>query len=255
MTFREVLHAEWTKIRTTPGTGWLLVAVVAVTIGIGAVATSAVRCTALSCDQDPAKIGLAGVGFGQALVAVLAVLVVSGEYGSGMIRVTFTAMPHRTAVLAAKATVLSGLVMAAGVVAVSVSIVVGHLVLPSRGFPADVLSFTDGPVLRAAVGSVLYLMLVGLLGLGIAAAVRDAAFATGCTLALLYLFPILAVFGDDLWRRHVQQFGPMTAGLAIQSTADIATLPVAPWIGLGVLAAWSAAALVGGWLLVRFRDV
>jgi ABC-2 type transport system permease protein len=109
-------------------------------------------------------------------------------------------------------------------------------------------------VLRAAFGSVLYLMLIALLSLGVATCVRDAAAGIGIVLALLYLFPILGpVLGSDLGR-HIQQIGPMTAGLAIQATTNLSTLPIAPWPGLGVLAAWSAAALLAATLLLRVRD-
>jgi ABC-2 type transport system permease protein len=192
------------------------------------------------------------------VIAIVAVLAISGEYGTGMIRVTFAAVPRRTAVLAAKGAVLASLTGLAGVVAVGVSLLTGRLILPghgispAHGYPA--LALTDGAVLRAAFGSVLYLMLIALLSLGVATCVRDAAAGIGIVLALLYLFPILGpLLGADLGR-HVQQIGPMTAGLAIQATVNLRTLPIAPWAGLGVLAAWSAAALLAAALLLRLRD-
>jgi ABC-2 type transport system permease protein len=46
----------------------------------------------------------------------------------------------------------------------------------------------------------------------------------------------------------------MTAGLAIQATTNLRSLPISPWAGLGVLAAWTAAALLAGGLLLRLRD-
>ena len=75
-------------------------------------------------------------------------------------------------------------------------------------------------------------------------------------LGLLYLFPIIAamVIGNPHWQRHLQQIGPMTAGLAIQATTGLRSLPISPWAGLGVLAAWAAAALLAGGLLLRLRD-
>ena len=74
-------------------------------------------------------------------------------------------------------------------------------------------------------------------------------------LGLLYLFPIVKqVVSDPTWQRHLEQIGPMTAGLAIQNTTNTKHLPVSPWHGLGVLAAWSAAALLTGGLLLRLRD-
>ena len=74
-------------------------------------------------------------------------------------------------------------------------------------------------------------------------------------LALLYLFPIVgAVVSNSHLARHIQQIGPMTAGLAIQATTGLRNLPIGPWAGLGVLAAWAAAALLAGGLLLRLRD-
>lgn len=259
-TLRDALHAEWTKLRTVSSTGWLLLAAIALTIAVSAAATAAVACPSGDFAVDPAKLSLTGISLGQAVVAILAVLAISGEYSAGMIHVTFTAMPRRTTVLAAKAAIVSGVVLAAGTVAVLVSLLAGRLILPGNGFtPAHgypVLSLTDGPTLRAAAGSVLYLALIALLSLGAAAAVRDSATAIGIVLGLLYLFPIIAqAVSNPDWRRHLQQLGPMTAGLAIQATTNLHSLPIGPWAGLGVLAAWAAAVLLTGGLLLRLRDV
>jgi ABC-2 type transport system permease protein len=255
---RSALSAEWTKLRTVRGNGWLLIAAVISTVAVSAATAASVRCPSGTCAEDPAKISLTGIYLGQAVIAIMAVLAISGEYGTAMIRITFTAMPRRTTVLAAKATVLAGLACPAGAVAVGLSLLAGHLILPgngigpAHGYPA--LSLADGPVLRAALGSVLYLMLIALLSLGVATCVRDSAAAIGIVLALLYLFPILGpILGSNLGR-HVQQIGPMTAGLTIQATVNLRTLPIAPWAGLGVLAAWSAAALLAAALLLRLRD-
>ena len=256
---KQALHAEWTKLRTVAGTGWLLLVTIALSVALSAAVAAAVTCPSAGCNQDPAKLSLTGIELGQAVVAILAVLAISGEYSAGMIRVTFTAMPRRTTVLAAKAAVVSGLVLAAGTFAVLASMLAGRLILPGNGFTAahgyQTLSLADGPVLRAATGSVLYLALIALLSLGVATAVRDSATAIGVVLGLLYLFPIIAaVVADPHWYRHLQQIGPMTAGLAIQATITLRSLPIGPWAGLGVLAAWAAAALVVGGLLLRLRD-
>jgi ABC-2 type transport system permease protein len=251
------LHAEWTKLRTAGGTGWLLLAVVVLTAVVGAAVAGSVTChVAGGCGQDPAKVALTGVYLGQAAAAILAVLAIGGEYGTGMIRVTFAAMPRRVGVLAAKAAVVAGLVLAAGSVAAVGSVLAGQLILPGHGLAGPPLSLGNGADLRAALGSALYLALIGLLALGVATAVRDSAAATGIVLGLLFLFPLLAAtVSAGAWRRHLEQIAPMTAGLDIQATANITSLPLTPWQGLGVLAAWAAAALLAGGLLLRLRDV
>lgn len=256
---RQALHAEWTKLRTEPGTGWLLLACIALTVALSATAAAAVTCSSSGCGLDPARISLTGIVLGQAVVVILAVQAMGGEYGTGMVHVTLTAMPSRITVLAAKATVLTGVVLAAGAIAVLASVVAGQLILPGQGFTAahgyTPLSLADGPVLRAAAGSVLYLALIALLSLGAAAAVRDSAAAIGVVLSLLYVFPVIAqVVTDPDWRQHLQQIGPMTAGLAIQATTGLSSLPISPWAGLGVVAAWAVAALVVGGLLLWLRD-
>ena len=110
-------------------------------------------------------------------------------------------------------------------------------------------------MLRAGFGSVLYLALIALLSLGAGTALREAAVAIGAVLGLLYVLPIIAVFaGNAILSRHLQQIAPMTAGLAIQATTGLNTLPISPWAGLGVLAAWAAGSLVRGGLLLQSRD-
>jgi ABC-2 type transport system permease protein len=256
--FATALRAEWTKLRTLAGTWWLLLAVVALTAAVGAGADSAVSCQAAGCGQDPAKVALSGIELSQTLVAILAVLAISGEYSTGMIRTTLTAMPRRLSVLGAKAIVVSALTLAAGAVGVLASMLAGRTILPGRGFTAahgyPPLSLTVGPDLRAAAGSVLYLALVALLALGVATALRDSAVSIGVVLALLYLFPVIASALAPDWSRHLQQIGPMSAGLTIQATGGLRGLPLAPWQGLGVLALWAAGTLIVGGLVLRLRD-
>ncbi|MFH8610006.1 ABC transporter permease [Streptomyces sp. NPDC018029] len=257
--FGRALRAEWTKLRTAGDTVRLLLLAVTLTVAVGCGTARTVKCPDTGCNQDAVKLALTGVTVGQAVIAVLAVLAVSGEYGTGMIRTTFTAMPNRLTVLTAKATVLATVVLAAGTVAVLASLLAGRHILPGNGFTEAhgyaPLSLTDGPTLRAAAGSVLYLVLIALLGLGVATAVREAAPAIGIVLGLLYLFPVVTqVVNDPEWQRHLQQISPMTAGLAVQATIRLHEMPIGPWAGLSVLATWAAAALLVGNLLLHRRD-
>jgi ABC-2 type transport system permease protein len=258
---RDALHAEWTKLRTVASTFWLLAAAIALTVAVSAAAAAATRCPAgLACPVDTARLTLTGVQLGQAAIAILAVLAISSEYSTGMIGITLTAMPRRPAVLAAKAAILTGLVLAAGAIAAAGSVLAGRLILPGHGFTAargfPTLSPADGPVLRAAAGSVLYLALIALLSLGTATAVRDSAAAIGAVLGLLYLPPIIAaVLGSNPhWQHQIERYAPMNAGLTIQDTTNLHHLPISPWAGLSVLAAWAAAALLIGGLMLRLRD-
>jgi ABC-2 type transport system permease protein len=255
----DALRAEWSKLRTVPGPAWLLAAVVGLTVATGAAADAATRCPAgVTCSVDTVRLSLTGIQLGQALVAILAVLVICNEYSTGMIRVTLAAMPRRPLVLAAKAGVVTALVLVAGAFAVLGSLAAGLFLLPGHGFTVargfTELSLTHGPTLRAAVGSVLYLGLIAVLGMGVAAMVRDSAVSIGLALAVLYVFPILTAFvGNETWHNRIERYTPM-AGLSIQSTTGLRSLPIGPWAGLGVLALWALAALLAGGLLLRLRD-
>jgi ABC-2 type transport system permease protein len=261
---RDTLHAEWTKLRTLPSTYWLLLAVAALTIAVGAAAASAFSCQPGQCalaqtGADPARISLTGTDLGQAVVALLAVLAIGGEYSTGMIRLTLAAMPRRLTMLAAKTAVITGCVLAASAVAVLGSFLAGRLILPGHGLTAangyQVLSLANGPDLRAAVGGVLYLALIGLLAVGITTAVRDSGVAIGLVLALLYLFPIVTpVIPNRNLARHLEQIAPMTAGQYIEATTGLRSLPLTPWQGLGVLALWATGALLLGAAVLKLRD-
>ena len=254
------LHAEWTKLRTVSGPAWLLLGVVALTIAVSTAVVGATHCPQdLSCPVDTTKLSLTGVQLGQAVVAILGVLMISNEYNSGMIRTTLAAMPNRLAVLAAKAILLAALVLVASAVAVFGSVLSGHLILPGHGFTAargfHPVWLSYGPTLRAASGSVLYLGLIALMSLGVAVIVRDSAVSIGTVLALLYLFPIvLAFIGNPHWQHRLERWTPMVAGLTIQDTTGLRGLAISPWGGLGVLGLWAAAALVIGALAFRLRD-
>jgi len=97
------------------------------------------------------------------------------------------------------------------------------------GMIAATVALSDGATLRATAGSLLYLILVALLSLGIAAIVRDSATGIGVVLGLLYLLPLISqVIGDPHWQRLLHQIGPISAGLTVQATTDLHSLPLSP---------------------------
>jgi ABC-2 type transport system permease protein len=231
---RQAIEAEWTKLRTAPGAGWLLLGAVVVTVGLSALASAAASgCPPGSaCGDDPIDTSLTGVQLGQVVIAILAVQVVGGEHGTGMLRTTLLAVPQRLWVLSAKALVVGGAVLVAGLAGVVGSLVAGHLLLP-EWLP---LSLTDADVWRAAAAAVAYLVLIGCLSLGIAVTLRDSAAAVGAVLALLFLFPLVRLsVTDPDWQRRIDQISPSTAGFA-------------------VLAGWVLVSLATGALVLERRD-
>jgi ABC-2 type transport system permease protein len=253
----DALRAEWTKLRTLASTGWLLVGTVALTIGASA-AVAAVTHISGENGQDPTKLALIGIYLGQSVVAVLAVLAIAEEYGTGMMRVTLSALPRRLVLLGAKVINVAGLTFVAGFLALAGCLVVGRFMLPADGLnPAHgyaFVSITHAATLRAATGSVLYFVFIALFSVGVATAIRDTGASIGVVLGLLYLPPILAQVVAEPLRRHLLQIAPMSAGLAIQATTSLRDQTIGPWAGLGVLAAWATVSLLVGGLLLRRRD-
>lgn len=202
---------------------------------------------------------LAGVYLGQIGAVVLATLVMTSEYSTGMIRATFAAMPQRATVLAAKALIVSGVTIVLGQAASFASFALGQRLLQGNGYtyengyPAATLA--DGATLRAVVGTGLYLAVIALLSLGIAAVVRHSAGAISAVLAVLFVPQMMIGLVSDELADVVQSVTPMSAGLALQQTTGrVYSAPIGPYAGLAVAAGWAAAALAAGFWAVRHRD-
>lgn len=196
---------------------------------------------------------------GQVVAAVLGVLIMTTEYGTRVICATLAARPRRWQVYTAKAAVAGAVVLVAAAAAVAVSVAAARSILPSNGFSPEYgyppLSLLDGATARAAVGTVLYLVLIALLGLGIGAIIRDTAVSLTAVFGLLFVLPIVAEFvTDPQWHERLQQWSPTTAGLSIQSTLRLDELPIGPWPGLGVLALWAVGAASAGYIPFARRD-
>src|SRR6266498_1114904 len=252
-----VLLAEWTKLRTVRSTtAWALLAVLGLTVGLSAFVCSALDTDAGALsDNDSIAPSVAGVYISQIAVVALAVLAITGEYASGMIRTSFTAVPRRREVLAAKALVLAAVTLVTGLAASLVSFLVGQPILAGNGFVATPLG--DPEALRSVVGSGLYLAVLAMLGLGVGTVVRRPAGAISATLGLLFGPLVVAMFLPGQLQKAALDYGPMTAGLAIQLTKPAGiiagTVPVAPWTGFAVFCAYAAVALLAAFWLVGRR--
>lgn len=201
--------------------------------------------------NDVTRTTLSGVVVGLAAVVALAVLVITSEFRRAMIRTTFAATPHRGRVLAAKALVVGGVTFAAGLVAAFGAFLLTMPVLRAKGLMTPPLS--EGPVLRALVGTAALLAAVAVLSLAVAAIVRRSAPAITIVLLALLVPQFIATglpLSSAMW---LQRLTP-AAGFAAQQTLHRYDTALGPWAGLGVLAAYAALALVAAIWLVRRRD-
>jgi ABC-2 type transport system permease protein len=263
------LRAEWTKLRSVPSTSWLLLAAVASTIAFGLLVCSSVDTSggrpgcvpgAPGCgDEDVVLNSLGGAYLGQVAIVALGVLAATSEYATGTIRSTFAAMPRRSGVVLAKVAVLAGPVLLAGIVASVASFVLCQPILHTNGFISaqgyPTVSLADPVVLRAVIGTALYIGVIAVLAFAVGTIARRAGSAVAVALAVLYAPAIVSLMLAEPLRGSLQTASPMMAGLAVQRTVLRAdSVPIGTWAGLGVAAAWSATALVAAIWLVRRRD-
>ena len=242
--FREAARMEWIKLRSLRSTRWVLAGGMVATVALGVVAGYNTR----SVTGDPTSNVLAGALVGQVVTGVLGVLAMTSEYSSGLVRVTFAAMPRRTLVLAAKAVVFGTVCLAAGEITVVASFLGGMAALrssvphPSLGDPA---------VLRAVLMTGAYLALTGLAGLGVGAILRHGAAAVCVLVGGLFVLPLITGAAS----RATGKFMPeLIAGNSLAAVKPVAGFTWSAWLELGIVALYSAALLgAGGWLLVR-RD-
>lgn len=199
---------------------------------------------------DPTGTSLQGFELAQLVIGVLGVLLVSGEYGTGMIRSSMAAAPRRLPVVWGKAAVFTAIGFVAGEVASFVSFFIGQALLSSQHIQTT-LAAPD--VLRAVFGTGLYLTGVGLLGVGLGWIVRSTAGGLATLFGLLLILPALVRALPDSWQQHVDKFLPSNAGGAVTSV-QIDPAMLSPWTGFLVFCGYIAVALVAAAILVRRRD-
>jgi ABC-2 type transport system permease protein len=254
--FDHVLRAEWTKFWSVRSTMWTFIALVVVTIGISALICLAV---AANWDQttaadratfDPVSVSLVGIFLGQMAIIVLGALVISSEYSTGGIRTTLTAVPQRLRLLFAKALVLAVMAFAAGVVTMFPSFWLGQRVLATADAGIEV-SLGDPQVLRAVLGSALYVAACGLLGFALGALLRHTAGAITTAVGIVFVLPIVSNFLPGTWGDNVGKV--LNAGGSISNTKHVDG-QLDPWTGYAVFSLWWIVLLTLAAILMRRRD-
>ena len=186
----------------------------------------------------------------QLVVGVLGVLVVSGEYGTGMIRSSLAAAPKRLPVFWGKAITLSVIVFVSTTVSSFIAYFAVQPILNTQGLG---YALTSPGMVRALFGVGLYATGIGLLGVGLGWILRHTAGAIATLFGLILILPTVSELLPDTWQPHVLPYLPSNAGGQLASASPDPT-GLAPWTGFGVLCIWIAVIVVAGALLLRRRD-
>jgi hypothetical protein len=202
-------------------------------------------------DRHPLDIALAGVNVAQLAIAVLGVLVITGEYSTGMIRASFTAVPKRLPVLWAKLgvyAVVTFLLMLPSVVIAffgSQAILGRHHILQ--------ISFSHPGVTRAVIGGAVYLLLIGVFALAIGAMIRNTAGGIATFAAIFFVIPPLLNILPTSWNNAISPWLPDAAGRSIFSLTHGAH-SLAPWPGFALFCGYALVAVAAAAILLVRRD-
>ncbi|MFJ9381301.1 ABC transporter permease [Streptomyces sp. NPDC101455] len=249
VTGRRVLLSEWGKFWSLRSS-WITLAVALVLlVAFGAIASATYSPGAVdqgppgqnSGSSDAVSLALTGVTFASLAVGVLGVLLSAGEYTTGMIRSTLSAVPRRLPVMWSKSAVIGPIAFVLTTIAALAAFQLGTLGLDGEKIA---LSMGDDGVLRSMVGAGLYLGLVAVFGVALGLLLRSSAGAIAALVGILLILPGLASLLPDSWYDTMNPYFPSNAGSAVYALHQSSD-SLSPWAGIAVFAGWVALSLAG----------
>lgn len=251
----QAVRSEWTKIRSVASTVWTLSVAAVVTVALGALISYLTghdvggRPAQRGPSFDPTYTSFAGMSLGQLAMIVFGVLVVSNEYSTGMIRVSLAAVPRRAVFLFSKVAVATALAFVVSLATSFAAFFLGQAMLGAHH-----ASLGRPGVLRAVIGGALYMTLIAMFSMGVAAMLRSPLLSLGILMPFFFL--ISNILGNVPATEKIGRYLPDQAGSRIMQVVHGAgdDTPYGPWAGLGIMALWVIAALLGGYALLRRRD-
>ena len=255
------VRSEFTKIRSVRSTYWTLFLLVAAGVAwsIAYCVGEVSRWPAMSAQDkvgfDPAQSSIVGLALlGQLVIVVLGTLSITSEYSTGMIRTSLTVMPRRGVFYGAKAGVLAAVALVVAFLASFASFFIGQALLASTHVSA---TLSQPNVLRAVIGSALYVVLCGLFAFGLGAILRSTAGAMTAAYGFLFLVPQLAKALPSSWYADVDRWlpgGDVVNAITNTQSVNASQHLFSAWGEFAVFGAYTLAVLVAGALLIRRRD-
>ncbi|MFJ7086369.1 ABC transporter permease [Streptomyces griseus] len=246
-----VLRAEWHKLRSLRSTWITVVSAVVMVLGVGLIMGGTYTSGGGDSDVDTVVLTLYGSMLGQLCLIVLGILMTAGEYATGMIRSSLTAVPARLPVLWAKATVFAATVFTVMFATALVTFAAAQAFLHDTDQAA---SFTDPGILRALAGNAGALTLMGLIALGLGALLRSVPGAIGAVIGGVMILPeVLGMLPYDAVERAIMYFPTQATGALGSATPIPGT--ITPGAALLALSLWAGTTLAAAALALKRRDV
>lgn len=254
--FLAAAGSEWTKLRTVWSTVRSLIFTIVAVGGVGPLLTELEvsrwdqRSLTKVTGFDPILYSFAGLNLAQLSIGVLGVLVMTSEYATVGIKLSFGATPQRGLLLTAKVAVFTLIIS----IVTAASCLAAFLISQALLVPQQAgLSISDPGVLRAVLGGALHLVLIGAIAVGVGAALRRTAAAVAVLFAVLLVISGLVLLLPSPWSDHVTQYLPSSAGVAISAVVQFPNL-LTPAGGALVLCAYAALTLLTATFILRRRD-
>jgi ABC-type transport system involved in multi-copper enzyme maturation permease subunit len=257
VTQRRVARSEWTKLWSLRSTRWSLLAAVVsmVAIGILISAVQMSRWSTLSVHDrstfDSIDVGVGGYHLAQLAIGVLGVLVISGEYSTGMIRSSLMAVPKRLPVLWAKLGVFSAVTFVLMLAASFASFFAVQAIVTSHRVNHTI---GDPHALRAVVGTALFLTVLGALGLGLGALIRNTAGGIAAFVGLLFVLPGITALLPASTGDAITPYLPLNAGTTVASSTFDSPHHLSSWGGFAVFCGYTAVVIALAALRMARRD-
>jgi ABC-type transport system involved in multi-copper enzyme maturation permease subunit len=257
VTQARVLRSEWTKLWTLRSTRWSLLAAFVAMAGLGILvaAVQMNRWTHLHPDEratynslDPA---VGGWHLAQLAIGVLGVLVISGEYSTGMIRSSLMAVPRRLPVLWAKIGVFALVTFVLMLIATFISFFAVQAIVTSHH---QQHSLGDPGALRVVIGTALYLTVLGVMSTGIGALVRNTAGGIALFVGLLFVLPGITAILPASLADSISPYMPLNAGTTVTTTVFEDPHHLSPWGGFALFCGYAAVAVGAGAVSLLRRD-
>jgi len=252
-----VIHSEWTKFRSLRSTLWSLFTAVLLMIGFSCLAAgiTVARWSHLSlaeqATRNPVTIALVGVNLAQLAIGVLGILVISGEYSTGMIRATLGAVPRRLPVLWAKVIVFASVTLVVTVPSVLIAFFATQQILGSHQILE--IAFSTPGVPRTILGGALYLTVIGVFALGLGAITRNTAGGIATFVAIFFVLPPLLDILPTSWNNAISEYLPSSAGRDIFALFH-GTHDLSPWPGFALFVGYTAFVIAVAAVLFARRD-
>lgn len=265
LSFAGVLNSEWIKLRSVRSTIWVFSVTLVASVGLallvssvaGAIFSSDAEGQAMIGSGAPAVVAIAttGLALGQLAIAVLGVLIITGEYTTGLIKASLISVPKRIPLLAAKALVLAAATFVVGLLITFGSFLIVAPILANAGIEA---SLADEGVVLALIGGALSLVFIALIALGIGTMVRSSAAGIAITLGFFLLLPtvvaIVLAFVTAEWALEAARYLPTSVAESLYAIPSEGQERFEFWQAALIMTGWTALTLGGGAALLARRD-